>query len=77
VDEPVVVDVRDMLCAQALALVARAVARLGDGQALLVAFNTEDVRRDLWLWARDRGHAIEEAGAGRLRMVRTVRVTRP
>ncbi len=52
------IDVRDMLCAQALALVAQAVGRLGCGQAVEVRCNAEDVRRDLSAWAADQGHGL-------------------
>ncbi len=48
-----------MVCAQALALVARAAARLAAGQALRICYNAEDVRRDLTAWARERGYALE------------------
>ena len=54
------VDVRDMVCAQALAVVARAVAALAVGQAADILYNAEDVRQDLVSWARDRGHAVQE-----------------
>lgn len=56
------VDVRDMLCAQALALVAQAMDRVPEGHALTIFYNTEDVRRDLLAWAREKGHAAWEAG---------------
>ena len=64
------VNVRDMLCAQALAVVARAVDRLADGEALDVLYSTEDVKRDLLVWARDRGHQIGDSGSLRLRIER-------
>ena len=50
------VDVRDMLCAQALAVVAQAVARLPVGEALVVEYSADDVRRDLFIWAERQGH---------------------
>ena len=50
------VDVRDMLCAQALAVVGHAAESLKAGEALDVVYNTEDVRRDLLVWAKDRGY---------------------
>ena len=62
------VDVQDMLCAQALAVVAQAMGRLGPGGLLSIRYNAEDVRRDLVAWARDRGHAVEEPTEGFLRM---------
>ena len=48
------IDVRDMLCAQALAVVGQAAESLQAGEVLDVMYNTEDVRRDLLIWARDR-----------------------
>ena len=68
-----VVDVRDMLCAQALAVVARAVESLNGEQRLEVLYNAEDVKRDLLVWAQDRGHRIEDAKHGRLHLGRTTR----
>lgn len=53
------VDVRDMLCAQALAVVARAVAQLAPGASLTILVGAEDVRRDLRVWANERGHAVD------------------
>ena len=58
------VDVRDMVCAQALALVGAAVRRLHVGQAVDVVYNAADVRRDLLAWAAERGHGVVEAAAG-------------
>ena len=56
------VDVRDMVCAQALALVARAMRRLRVGVRLRVLYNAEDVKRDVLVWAKDGGHlAADEA----------------
>ena len=57
---PSTADVRDMLCAQALAVVARAAARLAAGETLRVRYNAADVRRDLVLWAQERGYALAE-----------------
>jgi TusA-related sulfurtransferase len=54
------VDVRDMMCAQALALIAQALARLANGQALEIRYNADDVKRDVLAWARDAGHRVEE-----------------
>lgn len=62
------VDVRDMLCAQALALVAQAADRLRTGEELRVAYNTEDVRRDLLAWGRQGHHVVQDTGAGWLRV---------
>ena len=63
-------DVRDMLCAQALAVVAQALEGLEAGGTLEVVYNADDVRRDLLVWARDRGHAVVESGDERLRVQR-------
>ena len=68
--EPAMVDVRDMLCAQALAQVARAAAQLPERGVLDIRYNTEDVRRDLLAWAADRGHALAAAANGHLRLTR-------
>ncbi len=54
------VDVRDMLCAQALAVVAQALEQCRPGTILSVAYNAEDVKRDLLVWARDRGYAVRD-----------------
>ncbi len=64
------VDVREMLCAQALAVVAQAMERLKEVAAAEVLYNAEDVRRDLLAWAQDRGYPVREAGAGVLRIER-------
>lgn len=64
------VDVRDMLCAQALAVVAQALNRLTAGEPLEVLYNAEDVHRDLLVWAADRGDAAAEMGLGRLQITR-------
>ncbi len=64
---PAHVDVRDMLCAQALAVVARAMARLRAGETLTVMQNTDDVRHDLLVWARAHGYPTHEE-TGTIRM---------
>ena len=51
-------DVRDMLCAQALALTDRAVRSLSADGALEVRCNTPDVVQDLLTWASDQGHVV-------------------
>ena len=58
-----------MVCAQALALVARAVSRLPAGGAIVVRYNAEDVKRDLLVWSATRGHAVREDTAA-LRITR-------
>ncbi|MBI3021281.1 MAG: sulfurtransferase TusA family protein [Candidatus Omnitrophica bacterium] len=65
-----IVDVRDMLCAQALAVVAQALDRLTAGEPMEVLYNAADVHRDLLSWAADRGHVATEWGDGRLRIER-------
>ncbi|PIQ83346.1 MAG: hypothetical protein COV75_07965 [Candidatus Omnitrophica bacterium CG11_big_fil_rev_8_21_14_0_20_63_9] len=64
------VDVQDMLCAQALAVVAKARAALPIGGRLEIRYNADDVRRDLAAWAADRGDQIEVSGAERLQLTR-------
>ena len=64
------VDVRDMLCAQALAVVGHAIERLRLGERVEVIYNTEDVRQDLLVWAKDRGHIAQEVGPAALRLER-------
>ena len=62
------VDVRDMLCAQALALVAKALEPLAPGEALDVRYNADDVRQDLLVWAQGLNHPVSVSGASRLRI---------
>ena len=64
------VDVSDMLCAQALALVAQALARVKPGEALDVRYTTQDVKQDLRVWADRLGHRVSEPGAFTLRIER-------
>ena len=63
-------DVRDMTCAQALAVVARAVARLAAEETLRVRHNTDDVKRDLLAWALDGGHRAQEEPPDLLKLQR-------
>ena len=62
------VDVRDMVCAQALAVLAHAMGGLAAGQSLDLLYNAEDVKRDVLAWARDRGHRVNEPGPETLRL---------
>ncbi|MBI4004149.1 MAG: M67 family metallopeptidase [Candidatus Omnitrophica bacterium] len=62
----VTVDVRDMTCAQALAVVAKAVAGLANGSTLDVSYNADDVKQDVLAWARERGHRVQGASPGHL-----------
>jgi hypothetical protein len=64
------VDVSGMLCAQALAVVARAIERVALGATMHVRYDAEDVRRDLVTWALDRGHGIHDEPPSTLRLER-------
>ena len=66
----VLADVRDMTCAQALAVVAKAVAGLANGQLLHVRYNADDVKRDVLAWAREGGHRVQEEAPDTLRLQR-------
>ena len=65
------VDVRDMLCAQALAVVASALEGLVPGTGVDVLYNAEDVKHDLIVWGQDRGHLVEVTGPARLAIQRS------
>ena len=65
-------DVREMLCAQALALVAQAATRLKLGDALEIWYNTPDVKHDLLAWATDQGYSVQAQGHSSLRLTRPV-----
>lgn len=69
------VDVRDMLCAQALARVAEAFKRVPAGEALSILGNTEDVERDVRVWAQTHGRIIEVDGAEEGWEVRVIKPT--
>ena len=62
------VDVREMLCAQALTVVAGAAGRLRAGEALEVRYNSDDVKADVLSWARTRAWSARDLGEGRLRI---------
>ena len=64
------IDVRDMLCAQALAIVAQAVKRVRVGDTLQIVYDAEDVKRDLLAWAADQHQRITEAGQATLQLTR-------
>ena len=55
-----------MLCAQALAVVAKAAAQMPPGGSLEILYDTDDVKRDVLTWAKDRGCAIQHLDPGRL-----------
>ena len=65
------VDVREMTCAQALAVVAKALEKLAPGEALEVQFSTEDVRSDLIVWALGRSVGVQDAAKEALRLTKT------
>lgn len=62
------VDVRDMSCAQALALVAKAAEKLSPGETLDVQFSTDDVRSDLIVWALGKRVDVRDATKDLLRL---------
>lgn len=64
------VDVRDMLCAQALAVVAQAMKPLKAGDCVDVQMSTEDVRSDLLAWAQAAGFRVQPVESLRLRIGR-------
>ena len=64
------VDVRDMVCAQALALIARAMRQRQVGEALDIVYNTGDVKRDAVAWAVEQGHRVIEKAGSTLRIER-------
>ena len=51
-------DVKDLLCAQALMVVMKGVKEIASGGTLDITFNTDDVKRDLMTWAKELGHTI-------------------
>ncbi len=65
-------NVRDMTCAQALAVVAKAAEKLTPGEALDVQFNTEDVRSDLIVWALNKQLGVQDAAKEVLRLTKPV-----
>jgi len=67
---PATADVRDMTCSQALAVVAKTVAGLANGQVLHVRYNADDVKRDVLAWAREGGHRVQEEAPDTLRLQR-------
>ena len=52
------VDVRDMLCAQALAIVSQRIERVAVHGSVVVQYNSDDVKRDLIIWATDQGPGV-------------------
>ncbi len=63
------VNVRDMLCAQALAIVAEAMGRLEPGEeGLDVRMSTDDVQQDLQAWARQKQYSADVLSPLRLRI---------
>ena len=66
----VAADVREMTCAQALAIVAKAAAQLTGAGTLEVRYNTDDVKQDLLAWARERGYRVQDTSPGLLMLQR-------
>ena len=64
------VDVREMLCAQALAVLGRAIQRVAVGDEISVRYNSADVRQDIVTWAADRGHRITAQTEDALHLIR-------
>ncbi len=68
--QPPTVDVREMLCAQALAVVAAAIGQVEIGRAIEVLYGTDDVKKDVTVWARAAGHEAALLTPGTLRIER-------
>ncbi len=67
------VDVRDMLCAQALAVIAKAFKRLAPGETLEIMGSGKDVLNDAIAWATIQASMNVEGVSGegwRMRVVR-------
>ena len=64
------IDVRDMVCAQALARLARAARLLPAGEAVDVLCSAEDVSRDARAWALEHGFLVDAREPMRLRLTR-------
>ena len=64
------VDVRDMLCAQALAVVSQRIERVAVRAKITVQYNSEDVKRDLMIWATDQGHGVRASAQEMLEIER-------
>ena len=54
----IMVDARDMTCAQALVQTDRAMRKTAVGSTLEILCNAIDVRDDLVIWARELGYAL-------------------
>ncbi|HEX9779655.1 MAG TPA: sulfurtransferase TusA family protein [bacterium] len=70
IQQTLTVDVQDMLCAQALRVVARAMRGLPPGGELDIRYNAPDVRTDLGVWARECGHNVVSDNGDALRLMR-------
>ena len=68
--KPPTVDVREMLCAQALAVVAGAIGQVEIGRAIEVLYSTDDVKKDVTVWAQAAGHETALLTPGTLRIER-------
>ena len=53
-----VIDVRDMLCAQAIMVTTKAATPLAPGTVFDVVCNAADVQQDLLLWAKEVAFAV-------------------
>ena len=62
------INVCEMTCTQALAVVAKAADKLAPGETLDVRFSTEDVRSDLITWALHKGLGVQDAAKELLRL---------
>ena len=62
------VDVRDMLCAQALAVVDESLKRCQPGETITIRYNASDVKQDLLIWASRLGHPVVEVAPDTLRI---------
>ena len=51
-------DVKDLLCAQALMVVMKGIKEVESGGTLEITFNSDDVQRDLVTWATELGHDV-------------------
>ena len=57
------VDVREMLCAQAIMVAWKAIRPMPAGSVLEIVCNAEDVKEDLLIWAKELGHVVSAIDA--------------
>ena len=60
----VTVDVRGMLCAQALQVAWKAMRGISEDSVLALFCNASDVKTDLLLWAKELGHVVIDTEEG-------------